>query len=101
MRSAKVLVLGVYAGLLQELSQTHYRFEYDDNYCGPAVSLTMPIQQKIYEYNTFPPFFDGLLPEGAQLEALLRQSKIDRSDYFSQLIQVGQDVVGGVSVMGE
>ncbi len=28
-----------------------------------------------------PPFFDGLLPEGAQLEGLLRLRKIDREKY--------------------
>jgi serine/threonine-protein kinase HipA len=52
----------------------------------------------MYEFKTFPPFFDGLLPEGAQLEGLLRLKKLDRSDYFGQLISVGQDLVGAVTV---
>ncbi len=32
------------------------------------------------------------------LDALLRKYKIDRNDYFGQLIKVGQDVVGAVTI---
>jgi serine/threonine-protein kinase HipA len=60
----------------------------------------MPVDHHKFEYNYFPPFFDGLLPEGIQLEALIRQMKIDKYDYFSQLIQVGKDLVGSVTVEG-
>ncbi len=34
------------------------------DYHGAPVSLTMPLANKIYEFNVFPPFFEGLLPEG-------------------------------------
>ncbi|WP_156812382.1 HipA N-terminal domain-containing protein [Legionella tunisiensis] len=44
--------------------------------------------------------FEGLLPEGIMLEALLRKYKIDRNDYFGQLILVGRDVVGAVTIEG-
>ena len=54
--------------------------------------------QKKYTFNKFPPFFEGLLPEGIQLEGLLKLNKIDRNDLFSQLIAVGDDVVGAVTV---
>ena len=46
----------------------------------------------------FPPFLDGLLPEGSQLEGLLKLKKIDRNDLFSQLMAVGEDVVGVVTL---
>ncbi|MDX2346428.1 MAG: HipA N-terminal domain-containing protein [Legionella sp.] len=46
----------------------------------------------------FPGFFEGLLPEGVILEALLRQYKIDENDYFQQLIIVGRNVVGAVTI---
>ena len=58
----------------------------------------MPVEQKEFEFNEFPPFFDGLLPEGIMLESLLKQKKIDKTDYFSQLIAVGADMVGAVTV---
>jgi serine/threonine-protein kinase HipA len=39
-----------------------------------------------------------VLPEGVMLEALLKQRKIDRNDLFGQLVAVGEDLVGAVSV---
>jgi serine/threonine-protein kinase HipA len=41
---------------------------------------------------------EGLLPEGPQLEAILRRHKIDRGDCFGQLMAVGKDVVGSLTV---
>ena len=58
----------------------------------------MPVRSEPYIFEEFPPFFDGLLPEGLQLEGLLKQKKIDRDDKFSQLLAVGADTVGAVSV---
>jgi serine/threonine-protein kinase HipA len=99
MRKAKVYVKGIEAGILTELVQgKEYMFEYIEEYKGLEVSRTMPTNQKMYKFNKFPPFFDGLLPEGIQLEGLLKLKKIDRSDYFSQLIAIGEDTVGAVTV---
>ena len=98
MRKAIVYVRNNRAGVLTEISSTEYYFEYDDNYKGDLVSLTMPISQKKYSYNSFPPFFDGLLPEGFMLEGLLKNANIDANDYFSQLIAVGSNLAGAVTV---
>jgi len=99
MRKAKVFVKGVKAGTLTELRQgKEYVFEYIDGYNGLEVSQTMPTKEKIYKFDRFPPFFDGLLPEGIQLEGLLKIRKIDKYDYFSQLIAIGDDMVGAVTV---
>ncbi len=99
MRKAKIYVNGIETGLLTELVKgKEYMVEYLDNYEGLEISRTMPIKQKLYKFNSFPPFFDGLLPEGFQLEGLLKTKKIDRTDYFSQLIAIGEDMVGVVTV---
>ena len=99
MKKAKVYVKGIEAGILTELVKgKEYVIEYLDNYNGPEISRTMPTSQRVYKFNEFPPFFDGLLPEGIQLEGLLKIKKIDRTDYFSQLIAVGGDMVGVVTV---
>lgn len=98
MKKAKVLVNGVLAGFLEALDAEHYRFIYENNYLGPPVSLTMPITQLIYDFDKFPSFFEGLLPEGVLLDALLRKYKLDRNDFFGQLIRVGHDVVGAVTI---
>ncbi len=102
MRIAKVLVNKRLAGrLIEEDSKKGYIFTYENNYQGPPISLTMPIDQKTYEFKEFPPFFEGVLPEGPQLEALLRRAKLDRNDYFGQLMIVGADLVGSVTLEEE
>ncbi len=99
MRKAKVFVHGIPAGILEELSpKGPWHFLYDSDYEGEAVSLNMPTDASVNEFSEFPPFFEGLLPEGMQLEALLRIKKFDRNDLFSQLIAVGEDMVGAVTV---
>lgn len=97
MRQAIILTHGKRAGILTEVATNDYNFEYDHNYEGEAVSLTMPTNHKKYSYKSFPPFFEGLLPEGVMLEGLLRIAKIDKKDYFSQLMATGNDLVGSVT----
>lgn len=98
MRKAIIFVHNKRAGVLSESSTGGYRFTYDDNYEGEAVSLTMPLNNKNYSFDKFPSFFEGLLPEGIMLEGLLKIGKIDKNDYFSQLIATGNDLVGAVTV---
>lgn len=99
MRKAKVFMHKSLAGyLIEEEKNIKYLFYYGDNYKGEPVSLTMPVEIKEFYFNSFPPFFDGLLPEGIQLDGLLRIKKIDKDDYFSQLIATGSDLVGAVCV---
>ena len=99
MRRARILVNGVPAGELQEHDRgSRYLFTYYESYRGDPVSLTIPVQQPEMQFDRFPPFFEGLLPEGVMLDGLLRQRKIDRGDLFSQLLAVGNDLVGAVTV---
>jgi serine/threonine-protein kinase HipA len=67
-------------------------------YSGAPVSLTLPLSKAQYRFTSFPAFFEGLLPEGTQLAALLRDRKINRSDLFGQLMACGTDCVGAVTV---
>ncbi|MBI2067400.1 MAG: HipA N-terminal domain-containing protein [Deltaproteobacteria bacterium] len=98
MRKANIFFNGKPTGLLIEEENKSCRFEYLEKYHGPPVSLTLPTTKRNYHFDSFPPFFDGLLPEGASLEALLRQAKLDRDDFFGQLVTVGADLVGAVTV---
>lgn len=86
-------------GIVEEIERgRRYRFTYMQTYKGPAIALTMPVRSAPYEEDGFLSFFDGLLPEGPQLEALLRIHKIDQNDYLAQLIAVGADLVGAITV---
>jgi serine/threonine-protein kinase HipA len=99
MREAEVFVEGAFAGILEEVERgKKYVFRYSEGYTGRPVSWAMPTTKREYLYESFPPFFDGVLPEGVMLEALLKQRKIDRNDLFGQLVAVGEDLVGAVSV---
>ena len=99
MRECLVCQKGIPSGYLIEHQQNlRYEFLYLSDYKGAPISLTMPVQEESYWFDNFPPFFDGLLPEGFQLEALLRRLKIDRGDPFSQLIAIGKDMVGSVTI---
>ena len=99
MRKAKVSVHSTPAGILIETKPNQtYEFEYLEGYQAAPVSLTMPVEGKQFSYNHFPPFFEGLLPEGIMLDGLLRQLKIDANDYFAQLMATGRDLIGAVTV---
>lgn len=97
-RRAAVHQQGRLAGWLESGEGGTWTFRYLPGYEGPPVSLTLPVREEPYRFSDFPPVFEGLLPEGSQLEALLRRHKIDRSDLFAQLIAVGADLVGSLTV---
>jgi serine/threonine-protein kinase HipA len=101
MRQARIFVHNFPAARLIEHTAIQYEIIYDEDYKGPSISLTLPLEKKSYSFSSFPAFFDGLLPEGIQLEALLKQRKINKNDYFSQLLAVGEDLVGAVTVRPE
>lgn len=102
MRSALIYVHGHLAGRLhEEIPNRRYVFTYLPDYTGPAVSLRMPVADQMFVFDRFPPFFDGLLPEGWLLESLLRQEKLDRNDAMGQLLIVGGDTVGAVTAEPE
>lgn len=99
MKRAEVYIGKKLVGFLIEVEyKTKYSFQYIKGYSEQPVSLAMPTKESEYVFNKFPPFFEGLLPEGMQLEGLLKKRKIDRDDLFSQLMCVGNDMVGNITV---
>lgn len=103
-RIAYIYVRNEFAGELCE-TDDGYTFAYDkeylqkDNAC--AVSLTLPLSDEEYKSKTFFPFFDGLIPEGWLLEAVVRNWKIDSRDRFGLLLVACKDCIGNVSVESE
>lgn len=98
MRIAAIFINGVKAAVLIENNKSSYEIKYSEDYSGNPLSLTMPVQKKTFSFSQFPTYFEGVLPEGVMLEALLKTKKIDRDDLFSQLIAVGEDLVGHATV---
>lgn len=101
MRKAKVLMQNEVAGELYEREGQTYFFLYKKGYQGLPISLTLPIREEAYDFERFPSFFEGLLPEGIQLEGLIKHQKLDKQDYFGQLLATGRDLVGAVIVLPE
>lgn len=98
MKSALIYQQDEFAGRLEVRDDSTCRFTYEPGYHGEPVSLTMPVQQQVWDFPKFPAPFEGLLPEGTQLDALLRVRKLDRNDLFGQLLAVGGDVVGSLRI---
>lgn len=98
MKKAKVFVNDILAAKLIEKSLKEYILVYETDYNGPSISLTLPKRDAPYLFTSFPPFFEGLLPEGIMLETLLRKKKIDQYDYLYQLIAAGTDTIGSISI---
>ena len=103
MRSAKVYVKGIEAGVLTENDNRGYLFRYDSAYFADSskadVSLTLPKTQKEFESDYLFPFFFSILSEGANKAAQCRQLKIDERDYFGLLLATaGDDTIGAVTI---
>jgi serine/threonine-protein kinase HipA len=99
-RQARVYYRDRPAGTLTELSEGGYRFAYDPGYLarGPAISLTLPLQEAPFESSELFPFFAGLVPEGWYLRIVAPTIKVDETDTFGLLMYTCRDCVGAVSV---
>lgn len=98
MDKLRIFVGDQLAGHLVRDREVHI-FEYLSGYNGPPVFLGWDRARQRREWDTFPPAFDGLLPEGVLLDQLLAKHKIDRADKWGQLVAVGQDLTGFISVL--
>lgn len=97
MRKIQLNLHNIAAAILTERNG-EYELSYLKDYSGEPLSRALPVKKQLYTFQNFPPFLDGLLPEGIQLEALLRSYKIDAEDYLSQIIQVGKDLIGAITI---
>ena len=102
MRRAKVYFQEVLAGYLLD-ADDHFEFAYDEAYLshGPAISVTLPLQEEPFISKQLHPFFDGLIVEGWLLEAVKRNWKVNQNDRMALLLLVGKDTIGAVSVIEE
>lgn len=101
-RGGRVYVHDRFAGIIEERDDV-FAFVYDPGYLeSPAaqpVSLTLPLRAEPYTSKTFPPFFDGLLPEGWLLDIAVRHWKLDPRDRMGLLLSVCEDCIGAVHVV--
>lgn len=102
MKKAKVFLNSTLAGILTE-DDMGYEFRYDSDYLKSdkpeAVSLTLPLSEKVYRDKVLFPFFDGLIPEGWLLDIAEQNWKISARDRFSLLLACCKDCIGNISVI--
>lgn len=94
---------GAFVGVLTQYPNRHYEFRYTDewfqNSALPAISLTLPKTQQVYQSDHLFPFFFNMLSEGVNRQLQVRQLRIDEKDYFGLLIATaGADTIGAVTI---
>lgn len=91
------------AGVLTERKPgSGYEFAYDKAFLssgGNPVSVTLPLRSAPYVASALFPFFENMIPEGANRRMVCRARKIDEHDYFGILSALaGEDVIGSVGL---
>ena len=99
-RKGKVYFNDSFAGIISE-TEDGFSFQYDENYSGTAISLTMPLKKEPYESKTMLPFFDGIIPEGWLLALAEKNWKVDLRDRMGLLLLFCKDCIGAVSVIND
>lgn len=101
MKQAKIYNHNLFAGILTE-DENGYTFQYDADYLlsdeAEAISLAMPLTEKVYNEKILFPFFDGLIPEGWLLDIAEKSWKINRRDRMALLLACCKYCIGSVSV---
>lgn len=102
MRRAKVYNHGRLAGVLEELDDGTFLFQYDSSYLADpdtsAVSLTLPKRAEAYRSDELFAFFYGLLSEGSTRRMQSQLLRIDEDDAFGLLAATARDAIGSVTL---
>ncbi len=101
---ADVYKSNVLAGTLKRAGNA-VEFRYTDDYLDdmdlPDIAWSIPKTTALIEATggSVPPFFAGLLPEGARLSGVVAATKTSQDDHFTILLAVGSDTIGDVRVV--
>ncbi|MCK9627639.1 MAG: HipA N-terminal domain-containing protein [Bacteroidales bacterium] len=100
MRKAIIKMDTQVAGWLTQ-DENGYHFKYDSAYLSQTnakpISLTLPLQEKVFTSNVLFPFFDGLIPEGWLLDIAEKNWKLNPRDRMGLLLACCKDCIGAVS----
>jgi HipA-like protein len=104
MRIGEVYNNKVAAGIIEEIEDKTFVFQYYTNYLGdenmPAISLHFPKRIAPFESQNLFPFFYNMLSEGANKKIQSQQLKIDESDSFGFLLKTSsQETIGAIRVI--
>ena len=81
------------------------RFAYDAGWladpAAAALSVSLPKRPEPYPPRQCRPFFEGLLPEGAQRDAVASALGVSRANEFRLLERLGGEVAGALALYPE
>ena len=97
MVAANVRFRGTLAGVLEKLSESHFRFQYNQS-GTPQIATSLPLSQTLHDSSKLHPFFDNLIVEGWLLQYAEKILQIDRSNRFALLMATGHYPIGAVSL---
>lgn len=103
MRKCEILVNKVKAGILTELDDRTFLFEYIPEYLArpdaEAVSLTLPLSSEPYSSEYLFPAFFNMLSEGENRKLQSEILRIDPDDDFGIMLETcTYDTIGAVTV---
>lgn len=100
-RSACVYYNNILAGYLLQNGR-RFAFLYDPQYVAsrnPSIALDMPKKKRFFSSPYLFPYFQGLLPEGANKSFFCERLGIPRSDKFMMLLKLANcETIGAVTV---
>ncbi len=97
-RKVKVLLYGKFCGVLSQSSQG-FTFEYDANYKGRSLSMSMPLDKGWFDSKELHPFFLSLAPEGWLKKRYSELQRIDENDPLGMLLSNGKNLLGAVQLL--
>ena len=68
---------------------------------SPAISCSLPKRREPFRRRLCRPFFEGLLPEGAQRDAVVRVLRVSPDNEFGLLERLGGEVAGALTLWPE
>ena len=104
-RSLTVWWDGVVVGSLELDRHGAMRFAYDGAWVAdparPPVSFSLPKRPESYSTRLCTPFFEGLLPEGTQRDAVAAALGVSSANTFRLLAGLGEEVAGALTLCPE
>lgn len=94
-----------YVGEIAGTDSNDACFTYADSYLNNpkhrAISIGLPLEEKIFNVQRTRTFFEGLLPEGFTRRCVAEWMHMDENDYLSILSRLGRECLGAIKILDE
>ena len=94
-----------HVGEVSGTDSTNACFSYADTYLANpehrAISIGLPLEEKVFNSQRTRIFFEGLLPEGFTRRCVAEWMHVDENDYISILAGLGKECLGAIKILDE